>query len=81
MDFEPDIDSPFRKYGAPCPICKNHINRGETECYHCGYELSVYDIRLLKQYIRKQRNYGKWLGVKVIPMAIVLFTLFFLLLE
>ncbi|KGJ87806.1 hypothetical protein GAB14E_4484 [Colwellia psychrerythraea] len=81
MDFEPEFDSRYRKPCAPCPMCKKHINHGELECYHCGYELTVYDIRLLKQYMRKQKYNGIWLALKVPPIAIILFTIYFLLFE
>jgi len=73
--------SVLRKNSAPCPICKKHINYGEMSCCNCGHQLTDSDITSLKQYIRKQQNYGKLLGVITIPIAIMLFTWFFMLFE
>ncbi|TYK64164.1 hypothetical protein [Colwellia echini] len=81
MDFEPEINPRYRKPTAPCPKCECHIKHGEMECYHCGYELTVDDIRTLKQYMRKQWFHGMWICLKIIPIAIILFALYFSLFE
>jgi len=81
MDSGGIFGSVFRKSSAPCPKCQKHINYGEMNCFHCGHELTDDDIGLLKQYIRKQRIYGRWLGIMVIPLSVLLFTWFFMLFE
>ena len=75
------IGSPFKKNVAPCPMCQKHINHGEMSCPHCKHELTANDIHALKQYMNKQQSHGKRLGLIIIPAAILLFTLFFMLLE
>jgi hypothetical protein len=69
VDFDFD-DNLEHKESAPCPVCGKHIMRGEKECFHCNYELTVFDIRQMKKYMKHQKRKGAWLAIKIMPVLI-----------
>jgi hypothetical protein len=78
FDFDNNLE---RKETAPCPVCGKHIKRGEMECFHCNYELTVFDIRHLKKYMKYQKRKGGWLAIKIVPVLIFVLAFIFLLSE